>query len=118
VNKLQVDGDVAFITGVGIVVTKEVVLADDASVSVGTLLGASTRTFGDISITTVSGANGCIQARLNGGSNVVSLLSGYSHDNSDTDGKLCVIAAGSGAYTIKNRLGASSTFQVVYTGRK
>jgi len=93
----------------------QVTLADDASIA---LTGLLTGNNGILEIVDRNSAAAAGSVYIRGGVNSVSIiddaLSNFS--TADTDGKLCIIAAGGSAYTLKNRLGFNSIFILRFFG--
>ena len=90
-----------------------VTLADDATVALETLIQShgilivmTPESTGKGGIFYISGGNNTATVPVNFGNAVVT----------DTDGKICVLADGDGTYTLKNRLGSSFEFALLYLG--
>lgn len=93
----------------------QVTIADGSTVALSTLCAGGA--YGSLKIIAVAG-NIFGEVLIQGGLNSVTQISDLSSNISTTDtaGQLCVLAAGSGAYSIKNRIGASVTLVVRFMG--
>lgn len=92
---------------------KKVVLADDATIDVSLMIGF---THGLVDVMTANVAGTFF---IEGGDNVATVVDDpkTSLAATDIDTKLCLFSAGSGAYTLKNRLGGpSKTIHLFYRG--
>lgn len=116
-NKLQVNGPVKFQTSTGAQIFGQITLDDDESIDINTLLTGVAANCGIFKVLLESN-DGYGDFYLQGPVNDVVLISQHYAAKTDSDGNICVFSAGSGNYTLKNRLGASATFVFSYIGRK
>lgn len=124
VNTLQVDGS-AIVKGVstteltyGMFKVVEVTLADEASVDIKTLLGGTASNLGILNVTTAGNISSFGEFYISGAGDTVQLDAYKAASATDADGYTCVYSTGSGAYSLKNRLGSTVTYLVTYKGRK
>jgi len=95
----------------------QISLADDASVQLEKLfdLGKS----GIIRVTEINFDSVAGEVWIRGGNNGVNIISDPAVILSvtDVDGKLCFLPDGDGTYTMKNRLGAATSFAMSFMGK-
>jgi hypothetical protein len=94
---------------------RQITLADDATIALETILP---RNQGTLIIAVSSSSDVAGSVYLGGDGDVVTEISDPFAKivNTDTDTNLCIIADGDNTYTLKNRLGGSRTFTLMFIG--
>ncbi len=117
INKLQVNGSVKFDAGSSVCRFKEITLADNQTLDLRSFFGNANYMFGNLKIVAIENSGSAADVFLTGSYNTVNLYSvAGSVVNTSTDGYICVYPAGSGEYTLENKLGTSTVISLFYQG--